>query len=613
MCGIVGKIYLGSGGVHELDIRRMTDALAHRGPDGEGIYISKDRKVGLGNRRLAILDLSGKGHMPMGYMGRYWITYNGEVYNFQSEREKLRKSGYRFSSNTDTEVVLALYDKYREKCLRRMRGMFAFAIYDEREKTLFAARDRLGKKPFKYFYKGGVFCFASELKAILTQKEVKASPDYRAISNYLTYGYVHSPLTGFENINKLPPGHFLVLSLKDGALVKGRYWCPDFSKKLDLSEEEWKRKILECLEESVKLRMIADVPVGAFLSGGVDSSAVVALMAKASRFPVKTFTICFKEKSHDETEYAARIAKLYKTEHTTLEVTAESVEVLPEVVRQYEEPFSDNSAVITYLVSKMASKYVKVALNGDGGDENFAGYDRYFKVKRDILFNHLQAFAPAGELTARLIGFGRGERFLKKLRLPIEDRYLSYVCFFSEGEKRQFYPRFSDSSYVLRQRLVEAGNVSFPDRVLYSDITGYLPEDLLAKVDLASMAFGLEGRSPFIDHKMVELACQIPFGLKAKGYGTAKYILKKSLKEIVPYENLYRKKCGFTFPLGKWMSGDLSKYMKSILFSKLINSRGLFDKSFVKELVQSHTEQHDVGNKLWALLTLELWFREYFD
>lgn len=613
MCGITGKVYLDNREVSESDIKKMTDKIAHRGPDDEGVYISRDYKVGLGNRRLAIIDLSSAGHMPMNYLSRYWITYNGEIYNFQAERIKLQKLGYKFKSNTDTEVILALYDKYKEKCLEHLRGMFAFAIYDDKEKVLFMARDRLGKKPFKYYYKNGIFCFASELKAILTQKEVSAEPDYEAISNYLTYGYVHPPLTGFRDINKLAPGHYMVLNLESGELIRKKYWRPDFSQKLDLSEPEWKEKILKTLEESVRLRMIADVPVGAFLSGGVDSSAVVAMMARAGSSPVKTFTIGFKEKTHDETEHARKIVKLFKTDHTTLEVTPESAEILPEVVRQYEEPYADNSAIITYLVSKLAAKYVKVALNGDGGDENFAGYDRYFKVKRDMMLTPWQMFAPAGEFSSRLIGYGRGERFFRKAKLPIEDRYFSYIYFFSNEQKEKLYKFNSDSSYVIYDRLNDAGEVDFADRVLYSDITGFLPEDLLVKVDLASMAFGLEGRSPFIDHKMVELACQIPFSLKIRGFSTAKYILKKSLEGVVPEENLYRKKFGFTIPLGKWMAKDLNKYTKSVLLSHRAQSRNLFEKNYVKELVQTHGKTNDLGNKLWALLTLELWFREYFD
>jgi len=620
MCGIAGKVFLNGGEVREKDILLMTRKIAHRGPDDEGIYISKDRKIGLGNRRLAIIDLSTKGHMPMNYMGRYWITYNGEIYNFRQERKKLIKLGYKFVSNTDTEVILALYDKYKEKCLGHLRGMFAFAIYDTKAKKIFFARDRLGKKPLKYYFDGRLFCFASELKAILTQPEITATPDYLAINNYLTYGYLHAPLTGFGNIYKLEPGHYLLLDLKTGELNKASYWRPDFSEKLDLSETEWKERILSTLEESVRLRMIADVPVGAFLSGGVDSSAVVAMMSRMSKNPVKTFTIGFKEKSHDETAHAQRIVNLFKTDHTTLEVTPESAEILPEVVRQYEEPYADNSAIITYLVSKLASKHVTVALNGDGGDELFAGYDRYFRVKRDVMLGPWRALALLGQLVSQSLGYPRGERFFKKLKLPISDRYLSYIHFFSEADKAKLYSdsfkalvKFSDSSSVIKERLAEAGDVDFPDRVLYADITGFLPEDLLTKVDLASMAFGLEGRSPFIDHKMVELTCQIPFSLKVKGFSIAKYILKKSLEGLVPEQNLYRKKFGFTIPLGKWLAGDLKKYAKAFLLAPDARTKNLFDENYVKTLINTHSESQDFGTKLWALLTLELWFREYFD
>ncbi|OGI30592.1 MAG: asparagine synthase (glutamine-hydrolyzing), partial [Candidatus Moranbacteria bacterium RIFCSPLOWO2_12_FULL_48_12] len=353
MCGIAGKISFSSKNLSTQEIETMNDAIKHRGPDDGGIYISPDNKVGLGHRRLSIIDLSSFGHQPMRYLDRYEIVFNGEIYNFQEKRAELEQEGYSFVSHSDTEVILALYDKYGKDCLKHLRGMFAFAIYDEREQTLFCARDRVGKKPFKYYLDNDVFMFASELKAILTQPEYTREPDYLAIHHYLTLQYVPAPLTGFKGIKKLEAAHFMTLDLRTRRLVKQRYWKLDYSHKLDLSEEEWRKRILEKLEESVKLRMISDVPIGAFLSGGIDSSAIVALMAKNSPTPIKTFSIGFKEEKYNELKYAKIVADRFKTDHTEFIVLPHAIELLPMLVRQYEEPYADSSALPTYYVSKL--------------------------------------------------------------------------------------------------------------------------------------------------------------------------------------------------------------------------------------------------------------------
>ncbi|MCI0532711.1 asparagine synthase (glutamine-hydrolyzing), partial [bacterium] len=377
MCGITGKISLNSRTVNPADIEKMNGAIQHRGPDDGGIYLSPDQKTGLGHRRLSIIDLSPLGHQPMQYLNRYRIVFNGEIYNFREKRAKLEKEGYVFTSHSDTEIILALYDKHKEDCLEHLRGMFAFAIYDEVEKILFCARDRVGKKPFKYYLDDNVFMFASELKAILTQPEYIKEPDLNAIHHYLTLQYVPAPLTGFKSIKKLEPAHYLILNLKTKELKKERYWRLDYSHKLQLSEREWEKQILEKLEESVRLRMISDVPLGAFLSGGIDSSAVVAMMAQHSDKPIKTFSIGFKEQKYNELPYARLVAEKFKTNHTEFIVEPNALEVLPFLVHHYEEPYADSSALATYYVSKLTREYVTVALNGDGGDENFAGYTRY--------------------------------------------------------------------------------------------------------------------------------------------------------------------------------------------------------------------------------------------
>ena len=619
MCGIAGKIYFNSGEVKPSELSLMAQKIAHRGPDDEGIWISSDRKVGLVNRRLAIIDLSPKGHQPMSYRNRYWIIYNGEVFNFQKEKARLEREGYKFKSKSDTEVILALYDKYGVGCLRYLRGFYAFAIYDDLKKTVFLARDRLGKKPLKYFYNRNVFIFASELKAIITQKEVSKTPDYVAIHHYLTFGYTPAPLTGFEKIEKLEPAHYLFIDLAKKIVTKKRYWKLDFSKKLDLSENEWREKILEELEETTRMRMIADVPIGAFLSGGVDSSAVVAMMAKLSKNPVKTFTIRFKDRQFDESKYARKVANIYKTDHIELIAEPEDVEKLPELVYQFEEPFADNSTVVTYMVSKLARGYVKVILNGDGGDESFAGYDRYFRWQRDVFFDqYLKPLRPILLPLAKLT-LPKITRFLEKSKKDLAQRYLSYFPYFTEDEKRRIYldnfreivnDRVSWTFY--KEMFLESKAADLEDQALYADISMYFPDDLLTKVDIAGMAVGLEGRSPMADHKFIEMAAQIPFSLKVKNK-TLKYIFKKALQGLVPKENLYRSKMGFTIPLSRWFTGKLSNYAKNILLSKEFRSRGLFDQSAVRQMLRLHSEKTDFAPKIWSLLVLELWMREYFD
>ncbi|OGM04445.1 asparagine synthase (glutamine-hydrolyzing) [Candidatus Woesebacteria bacterium RIFCSPHIGHO2_01_FULL_39_32] len=629
MCGIAGKIYFNSLILQEKELLAMAKKIVHRGPDDQGIYISQNKKVGLVNRRLAIIDLSAKGHQPMQFNNRYWITFNGEIYNFQSLKKRLQREGVKFKSNTDTEVILALYAKFGVKCLNHLRGMFAFAIYDEKQNSLFLARDRIGKKPLKYFIDGNTFIFASELKAIITQKEVKRTPDYEAIYHYLTFGYIHPPRTGFVGINKLEPGHYLILDLKKRNLVKRQYWEPDFSKKLYLSENEWKDMIVNELAEATKLRLISDVPLGAFLSGGVDSSAVVALMARYSKKPVRTFTIGFKDKVYDESEYAQRISKMYNTDHSEIFVEPENIEILPELVYQYEEPYADASSVVTYMVSKLARSEVTVALNGDGGDELFAGYDRYRRIARDVFLDHIEKIIrPVGiPLSSLLSGthiaskfWLRSGKFLQKSMLPLADRFASYVEYFSETDKQKLaLSYFTDnaggqSSYeIVRNVFKDSGYIDPRDEALYWDLTKYLPEDLLVKVDIASMSVGLEARSPFIDHKVVELACQIPFDLKVRNFKVNKYILKKALEDLVPYDNLYRKKVGFSIPLDKWFTGKLNKYSESVLLDKNAKTRNLFNQKEIKRMLKSHTEKTDFGPKLWSLLTLELWFKNFFD
>jgi asparagine synthase (glutamine-hydrolysing) len=628
MCGIAGKAYFNKNKeIRREDLKLMTSSIAHRGPDDEGVFISRDKTVGLGSRRLAIIDLSQKGHQPMTYMNRYTITFNGEIYNFQEEKQKLIKLGYNFNSASDTEVILALYDKYGKKCLDHLRGMFAFAIYDEIEKTIFLARDRIGKKPLKYLLDNSVLIFASELKAILTQTGVKRELDYKAIHLYLTYGYTPAPMTGFIGIKKLEPGTYMFINLRNKSVERKRYWEPKFRDKLQLSEKEWCRRILDTLEEATKIRMISDVPIGAFLSGGVDSSGVVATMAGLSTKPIKTFTIAIDDNDFDETKYAGNIAKRYKTDHHILVAKPQSTEILPFLTKQYEEPFADASSVVSYMVSEMTRKYVTVALNGDGGDENFAGYpNRYIRLKRDVDYDYwIQNIRPtaAGALKTMSTIFtsktiAKASTFFEKAKLPLYQRFASYNKVFSPDELlNQSVGNLhklasTENAYQIIDNCFKtfSGN-DMKDAGLKFDLLYFLPDQLLTKIDIATMAVSLEARSPLLDQKMIELAGSIPFNLKIKN-GESKYILKKAFESIVPKENLYRPKVGFGIPLHKWFSGRLNGYAKGLLLSRTSRIKEFFSVEYVKEIIGNNNKKEDFGPRLWSLMCLELWLQNYF-
>ncbi|MEK7181981.1 MAG: asparagine synthase (glutamine-hydrolyzing) [Patescibacteria group bacterium] len=629
MCGIVGKASFTSQKVSEQAISEMSEAIQHRGPDDRGIYISEDETVGFGHQRLAIIDLSPGGHQPKSYLDRYFIVFNGEIYNFQEKREALLKEGYVFHSQSDTEVILALYAKYGKECLAHLRGMFAFALYDSVEGTLFCARDRAGKKPFKYYLDDNVFLFASELKAILTQPEYTKEPDYTAIHHYLTLQYCPAPLTGFKNIQKLEPAHYLFIDLKTKAVEKKCYWKLDYSKKDNLSDKQWGKLIREKLEESVKLRMISDVPLGAFLSGGVDSSAIVAFMSKHTDTPVKTFSIGFKEEKWNELKYAKMIAEKFKTDHTEFIVEPKAIEVLPLLVRHYEEPFADSSALPTYYVSKLTRSHVTVALNGDGGDENFAGYSRYsafristwlegFDTLNRIILQPLTAFL-ASKIQTDL--FERASRFSRTLSQDYRKRYMTYTSYFTDEQKKALYTdsfrekvESENTDDLIAARFTESGAKNKTEQAVYADFATYLPDDLLVKVDIASMAVALEGRSPFLDHEFLELTARIPFSKKIRGLNNKKYILKKSLEGILPKEILYRPKMGFGVPIAEWFRGELKTYVAEKLLSEKALSRGLFQKASLQRLLEEHLTTHiNHAPRIWALLTLELWFEEYFD
>ena len=632
MCGISGKLNFNKDkAVDEKVIREMNKALSHRGPDDEGIYVNG--AIGLGHRRLSIIDLSQSGHQPMSDdTGTIWIVYNGEIYNFKELRKNLEKEGIKFRSKTDTEVIIYLYKKYGVSCLKHLRGMFSFAIWDEEKRQLFLARDRVGKKPLKYYIDKSCFIFSSELKAILKNLEVKKEPDFETIHHYLTFQYAPHPLTGFKNIKKLPPAHYVLISFTESGLPQidiKRYWKLDYSLKLDFSEKEWQEKILENLEESVNLRMISDVPLGAFLSGGVDSSAIVGLMAKLSSQPIKTFSIGFKENKYDETGYARQIAKIFKTDHQEFFVKPDAIDILPRLAYYYEEPYADSSAIPTWYLSEFARKYVTVVLNGDGGDENFGGYTRYnvyklfyqyYKIPRPL---RKALFTLLAKIMVRIFmpGFRKEKalRFLEKIEEEPAKRYLELVSYFNEDQKNKIYTNdFKnktanfDSFNILKEKLEDSKTNDPLDQIFYADFISYLSDDLMVKVEIASMAHSLEARSPLLDHKFLEFTARMPSWLKLKGQQN-KYIFKKSLKSFLPKKILYRKKMGFGVPIEHWFRGELKDYVYDILLSKKSINRNLFKEGAVKELLDRHiNSKTNYANHIWALLYLEHWFKTYF-
>lgn len=649
MCGICGEIDF-SKGIKTEPIKRMCDVLVHRGPDDEGMVffrgnqyyevkrsfqmVSKNEgfEVGLGHRRLSIIDLSEDAHQPMSNEnGTIWIVYNGEIYNFQNLRKELEEKGHLFKSKSDTEVILHAYEEWDVDCLNRFRGMFAFAIWDSKLKRLFMARDRLGEKPLVYFNKNGQFVFASEIKALLQIPGVERKVNNSGLHHYLTYQYVPSPDTIFEGIKKLPPAHYLLYD-RNGNIRIERYWKLNFNsrQKNHADVQEFSDLIRTELEESVKLRLISDVPLGAFLSGGIDSSLIVGMMGKLSGKPVKTFSIGFEEKDFDELIYAKLVSDHFATEHHEFVVRPNAIEILPKLIWHYNEPFADSSAIPTYYLANVTKNYVKVVLTGDAGDENFAGYKRYLwskwvalfikipgKIRRELIptFLRVISYSHWKEKTLnRLIDF------MESLSDDQVRNYAEQIKIFNAKEKGDIYTEDLVKNLgkknpldFLTKKYEEAETDDLLGKLLYVDINSYLPEDLLVKMDIATMANSLEARIPFLDHKFMELVAGIPSQLKMKGSMT-KFILKKSFSDLLPEAILKRKKMGFGVPVSRWFKKELKEYIYEILMDSRTLNRGYFRREGIERLLDEHiTSRYDHSAKIWALLILEIWFRVFMD
>jgi len=558
-------------------------------------------------------------------------VFNGEIYNFQELRRRLAEKGHRFKSRSDTEVILHAYEEWDVNCLSTFRGMFAFGIWDSRRKRLFLARDRLGKKPLVYYFKNGRFIFASEIKAILQDPEVEREVNIIALHHYLTYQYVPSPETIFEGIQKLPPAHYLLYD-RDGTLKIERYWKLNFNagSRTYIDMKELEDRIRAELEGSVKLRLISDVPLGAFLSGGIDSSLVVGMMAKLSGQRVKTFSIGFEEKEFDELSYARIVSDHFATEHHEFIVKPNAIEILPKLVWHYNEPFADSSAIPTYYVAKMTKDYVKVVLTGDAGDENFAGYGRYLRSKwvasftkipenlrKKLLPNFLRALSV---LRFREKTLNRLSDFVEGLSTDQARNYAEQIKVFNAKDKEHIYTedfrkkveKIEPLDFILK-KFEESGTEDLLEQLIYVDINSYLPEDLLVKMDIATMANSLEARVPFLDHRFMELVAGIPSQLKLKGTKT-KFILKTAFKDSLPEAILKRKKMGFGVPVSRWFRKELRNYVYEVLLDSKTLKRGYFRKEAIKRLLDDHLAlRYDNSAKIWALLFLENWFRVFID
>lgn len=636
MCGIVGAAWTDPDrSLPEPDLARMVARLTHRGPDDEGTY--RDAHAALGFRRLSILDVRGA-HQPLSNEdGTVWTVFNGEIYNFPALRHRLEAKGHTLRSAGDTEVLPHLYEDVGAGLFALLRGMFALAIWDSNKRRLILGRDRLGQKPLLYRVERGRIAFASELKALLALPEAdlprRVSPI--ALDRYLTYGYVPHPDTILEGVHKLPPGHCAIW--EDGKLTLERYWEPTWDRESPASFPEHVEQLRELLPGAVAEQMASDVPLGAFLSGGIDSTVIVGLMQRATGVPVKTFSISFDDPAFDESAYARLAAQHLGTEHHELTLRPRAWETIPALARQFDEPFADSSALPTWHVSEMTKAEVTVALTGDAGDELFAGYDRYRAL---ALTDRMERWPPAlrkalaGPL-ARLIPASsraktRGRairRFLEAAADPLVPRYLRWCRIYSEPERTSLYsddwldalaesaarrPEDADPLAALERAFAPATRRDPVTRAMIADLLLYLPGDLLHKVDMASMAHGLECRAPFLDHRVVEFAVALPYRHKRRRPDGAKAVLKRAFPELLPKAIRRRRKMGFGVPIDRWFRGELRDELRSVLLDEQALGRGIFRPESVRRMIDEHAAgTQDHAYRLWALLMLELWFREY--
>ena len=626
MCGIAGIIRWNGAPIAEQDIRDMCGTIVHRGPDEEGVYLGDG--VALGMRRLSIIDLEG-GHQPISNEDRsVWIVFNGEIYNYRELRRDLESRGHVFQTDSDTETIVHLYEDLGPRCVDRLRGMFAFAIWDERKRQLLLGRDRLGIKPLYYTERNGELIFASELKPILQLPQVPRAIDWSAASHLFTFLATSATESIVDGVKKLEPAHVAVASAAKPALQIQKYWDIQFEPNEKATEGELVEQLRALLTESVELHQIGDVPVGAFLSGGIDSSSVVALMSASTRGKsgelrrdkaLKTFSIGFAEGAYDELKYAREVATTFGTDHYDLVLKPDVVQIVEDLTWYLDEPFGDTSAIPTYMVSKLASEHVKVVLSGDGGDELFAGYDKYVVEGRERQRERIPAFIrkTAGAIGGLMPEGMTGRRFLRHLALEGPRRYLDASTMLRADDLRKLFKR--DAYRTLAQHDPIADSIGLLQQsgewlaaAQYYDLHRYLPLDILTKVDRMTMAHSLEARPPLLDHRLAEFAATIPAHLRLRG-GTTKYLFKQAMRGILPDAIIDRQKHGFAVPLAHWFRGELAGFARDLLLSDTCRQRGYFDTKHVEKLLTLNDRGRDLDLQLWTILSFELWCQRFLD
>jgi asparagine synthase (glutamine-hydrolysing) len=625
MCGIAGFVEASrTGNPFGLDtsralVGRMCDAIRHRGPDEDGMLVEPG--VALGMRRLSIIDLS-TGRQPIHNEDRsVWVVFNGEIYNFQELREELERRGHRFYTKTDTEAIVHAYEEWGRDAIVRLRGMFGLAIWDARTQSLLLARDRIGIKPLHYATVNGRLYFGSEIKSILCAPDVSRELSVDALDHYLSFLYTPQDGTIFRHIDRLPPGHWL--AWRDGRVEIEQYWRLPAGETFPGTEQDAASELRTVLADAVSSHLVSDVPLGAFLSGGIDSSVVVGLMAEASSAPVKTFSIGFDEPAFDELDAARTIATRFGTDHHELVVQPDAVDILDELIAHFDEPFADASAIPTWYVSQMARRHVTVVLSGDGGDELFGGYDRYLPHARVATFDRYSpvAFRRAAALAADRLPHGmRGKNFLRHVGRDNQGRYLDAIRYFSTDEKPallsadlQAMLAGPDAETLLSRHFARYRDLSWPSQMMRFDAETYLPDDVLTKVDRMSMAHSIESRVPLLDNRVIDFACSLPAPMKIKE-GRRKHILKEVAATLLPEHILNRPKQGFAVPLNVWFRGGLTELFADTLLSSQAVSRGYFDTAFVRQLIGEHIAgKRDHALRLWQLVVFERWHRAYVD
>ncbi|MCH8004324.1 MAG: asparagine synthase (glutamine-hydrolyzing) [Nanoarchaeota archaeon] len=627
MCGICGFNF-----PDKILLRKMCSSMVHRGPNSKGYFV--DKNLSMGNRRLSIIDLTKSGNQPMFNEDKsIALVYNGEIYNFKELKESLKNKGHSFSSNTDTEAVVHAYEEYGTNCLKYFNGFFSFALYDSKKKTIFLARDRLGIKPLYYYYNKQKFIFASEIKTILEDKTVEREINVNSLNEYLMFRYIHSNETILKNIYRLKPGHMIVFDCKKNKLNTEKYWDVTINNK-NYNEEICAKNIFNLFMDSVEKRLMSDVPLGVYLSGGIDSSSVVAMMKKLGVKDINTYSVGFQyDVLGNELGYARKVSDIFETKHHEFVIKPDIVKELPKIVWHLDEPLADPAVVPVYFLSKEATKSVTVILSGDGADELFAGYDQYKfmalgnKIKfmpKVIRRNFIPALIKAvpNPLLDRVYRYStstgtkiydRLGKFLSYISENKAKSYLEIISVFDDEEKNKLLKKFylTKNNYLHLNEEYFSNTKDFLNQITYMDLKTYLPEDLLMKPDKMCMAFSIEARVPFLDHRLVEYAFNIPSRLKLKG-STTKFIMKKSFKNLLPKEILHRKKQPFQVPLDRWLSKELRGYFRNLIENK-INDQ-FFNKNYIKKIFDNYNSSKlFYGRQLWSLGIFNIWYRVYIE